>query len=287
MTKDAHPSVNDLKSALGRQPKVETTATVSNNQGVPLPHVEAPPMPPVKEPRSVILDEIADHTEANRVKIESLFNDFNLYEKYKPMASTLANSTMVPDDFRGNPQNCMIALELAMRVNMSVLMVMQNIQIIYGKPTWTSKLIIALINQSGRYTPLKFRITEEPEARIIKGTIFIAKGQTKEVSINEKNKTCVAFAHDRLTGELVEGPPVSLEMAVKEGWYHKAGSKWQTMPELMLRYRAGSFFGNTNCSDILLGMQSYDEVADSTEEVITSEEQKTNVNDAINGVSES
>jgi hypothetical protein len=51
-------------------------------------------------------------------------------------------------------------------------------------------------------------------------------------------------------------------MAKAEGWLTRAGSKWQSMPELMIRYRAASFFGRLYCPDILNGMYTADEVAD-------------------------
>jgi hypothetical protein len=51
-------------------------------------------------------------------------------------------------------------------------------------------------------------------------------------------------------------------MASAEGWATKAGSKWKTMPELMLRYRAAAFFGRLYAPDILMGMQTAEEAAD-------------------------
>ncbi|MBQ2059258.1 MAG: hypothetical protein II488_05735, partial [Firmicutes bacterium] len=44
------------------------------------------------------------------------------------------------------------------------------------------------------------------------------------------------------------------EMAKAEGWLTKAGSKWQTMPELMLTYRSAAFFARTICPDLAMGM---------------------------------
>jgi len=51
-------------------------------------------------------------------------------------------------------------------------------------------------------------------------------------------------------------------MAAAEGWATKAGSKWKTMPELMLRYRAAAFFGRLYAPDILMGMQTAEEAVD-------------------------
>lgn len=53
-----------------------------------------------------------------------------------------------------------------------------------------------------------------------------------------------------------------MEMAVKEGWYGKNGSKWQTMLKQMLRHRAASFFGRVYAPELLMGLRSSEEEQD-------------------------
>ena len=53
-----------------------------------------------------------------------------------------------------------------------------------------------------------------------------------------------------------------MAMAKKEGWATKSGSKWATMPELMIRYRAAAFWGRLYASDLLLGLQTQEEAID-------------------------
>ena len=53
-----------------------------------------------------------------------------------------------------------------------------------------------------------------------------------------------------------------MAMANAEGWVSKAGSKWKTMPELMMRYRAAAFFGRLYAPEITMGMHSVEEVVD-------------------------
>jgi hypothetical protein len=43
---------------------------------------------------------------------------------------------------------------------------------------------------------------------------------------------------------------------------HQEGSKWATMPELMIRYRAAAFWGRLYASDLLLGLQTQEEAID-------------------------
>src|SRR5690606_36386475 len=78
----------------------------------------------------------------------------------------------------------------------------------------------------------------------------------------QKNVVCVAWAKDRESGERLESPPVSLQLTHDEGWYSKNGSKWQTMPQLMLRYRAATLFARLYAPEITLGMRTTDEVED-------------------------
>jgi hypothetical protein len=186
------------------------------------------------------------------------------FEAAQRMAGCLVKSTMVPESYRDNLPNAIIALDVAQRTNSSPLMVMQNLHIIEGRPTWASQFVIAALNSCGRFTPLKFKITDLGDKVAEYERWTGAKGERKRevVKANIHDYRCVAYATDRATGEVLEGPDVSISMAVAEGWYTKPGSKWRTMESLMLRYRAAKFFGNLYAPDILMGMQSADERAD-------------------------
>lgn len=159
-------------------------------------------------------------------------NPFDLAQR---KAKALASTDMVPAQYKGNVANCLLALEVAERTKSSPLAVMQNLNIIHGKPAWSSSFIIAALNACGRFSPIRFKMDGE---------------------------SCVAMATDRESGEVLEGPPVTIQMAKDEGWYGKSGSKWKTMPELMLRYRAAAFFGRLYAPDILMGMHEENEVRD-------------------------
>ncbi|MCK5236158.1 MAG: hypothetical protein KAR06_04150 [Deltaproteobacteria bacterium] len=154
-------------------------------------------------------------------------------------AGMLAKSDLVPKEFKGNIANCVIAMELANRLGASPMSVMQNLYIVHGKPSWSSQFIIAAVNSTGNFSPIRYAITGE--------------GSTLR---------CVAWAIEKATGERLEGPPITMEMADKEGWLKKTGSKWQTMPDLMIRYRAATLFGRLYAPEVLMGMQTSDEVAD-------------------------
>lgn len=157
------------------------------------------------------------------------------------IAKALSSSTMVPTTYQGatGMSNCLVALEMANRMNLSPLAVMQNLDIIHGRPSWKSSFIISAINSSGKFSPLRFKTTGEGDA-----------------------KTCYAYATDRESGETVTGPPISISTAKAEKWYSRTGSKWPTMPDLMLMYRAATLFGRLYVPEILNGMPTAEETFD-------------------------
>ena len=154
-------------------------------------------------------------------------------------AKALSTSSLVPKEFVGNVSNCMIAMNLARRIGADPLMVMQNLDVIHGRPSFRASFLIACVNMCGRFTPLQYRI----------------EGEGLE-------KSCVAFATDKETGDTIEGPPVSLQMAKDEKWSTKDGSKWKTMPDLMLRYRAAAFFARTTAPELTMGLHTSEEMLD-------------------------
>lgn len=175
----------------------------------------------------------------------SVYNDAGNFEHAQRVAKALSSSALVPKEYQNNLPNCLVAIEMSNRLGMSPMMVMQHMHIIHGRPTWSSSFLIAAVNSSGRFTPLNFRM-----------------------SGNGDERTCVAVATDKATGEVCEGVPVSIAMAKAEGWYTRNGSKWKTMGELMLRYRAAAFFSRLFCPEITLGMHTAEEQQDITPTVV-------------------
>lgn len=157
------------------------------------------------------------------------------------MANAYSASTIVPITYQNNASNCFIAIEMAERMGANPFQVMQSLNIIQGRPSWSSQFIIAAINQSGRFrTQLNYKMEGSKE----KGDL-----------------SCIAYATSN-DGTLCESIKVTLQMAKEEGWSTKNGSKWKTMPELMIRYRAAAFFGRQYCPDLLLGLLSTEEQRD-------------------------
>lgn len=191
----------------------------------------------------------------------SVFSSMEAFENAKSMCGALVNSGLVPQDYRGNGNmgNAMIALDMANRMGIAPIMVMQNLDIIEGRPSWKSQFIIAAINSCGLFSPLRFDVVDHGEKEVTFETWGQERGQKVRKTIKVRNLECRATAIEKKTGEVLSGPPVSMETAIGEGWYQRKGSKWQTMPELMLRYRAAAFFGRLYAPHILNGMPTADE----------------------------
>ena len=160
--------------------------------------------------------------------------------------------------------NCLIALNMANRMGYDPLMIMQNLHIIEGRPAWSSQFIIAAINACGKFSPLRFEIMNHgmTDVECIETYWENKKKQTRQIKTQIENVSCVAWAIEKATGERIESAKIDMVMAVKEGWYQKNGSKWQTMPDQMLRYRAAAFFGRIYAPEILMGIYSADEIRD-------------------------
>ena len=83
-------------------------------------------------------------------------NNTEKFELVQRQAKALSLSTMIPKDYQNNIPNTLVALEMAQRLGASPLMVMQNLHIIHGRPSWSSTFIIAALNSCGRFTALRF-----------------------------------------------------------------------------------------------------------------------------------
>lgn len=188
-------------------------------------------------------------TTPHQASLVSPFSNDLAFTAAQRMAKALAASSLVPAAYRENLPNCLIAMEMASRIGVSVLAAMQNLDVIQGKPSWSAKFLIATVNASGRFTPLRFEWSGSP---------------------GKDDWGCRARAKDKSSDELCEGPWVTWVMATKEGWTTKNGSKWKTMSELMFCYRAAAFWTRLYCPELSIGFQTSEEVHDTYGETVTS-----------------
>ena len=172
---------------------------------------------------------------------DGIYSSSDTFQLAFQMAKGLSQSTLVPQQFQNNAANCLIALEQANRLNISPLVCMQNLYVVSGKPSFSSSFVIGLINASGKYD-MELQFDEEEK--------------------DGKPYACTCWTE--LNGRKVTGIKITMDMAEKEGWLKKNGSKWQTMPQVMLRYRAASFFARMNCPELSIGLYTKEELDDFT-----------------------
>ena len=171
----------------------------------------------------------------------TMWNDVKLMQNAWKMAGVMAKTSIVPQAYKENAGNCLIAIDIANRMGLSPIMVMQNSQVVQGNFTWKGSACKGLIDNCGRFS------------------------KTKYVYIGEKGTDtwgCYLEAYDNQTEEVIRGAEVTIKMAKDEGWFGKNGSKWKTMPELMLQYRSATFFARAYCPQALMGFYTTDEMVD-------------------------
>lgn len=195
------------------------------------------------------------------------FSNTDSFEHLQRVAKMFSKSALVPQVFQGDAgfPNCVIALEMASRMGASPLAVMQNIYIVYNKPGWSSQFLISCVNTCGRFEPLQFEVFGEGD-----DFTFIAWTTRRGVRLPQR-KDNLPWTLDRVREAGLNpyaGPPCSIGMAKAEGWFSKNGSKWKTMPELMLHYRAATFFVRLFAPELTMGMKTAEEIIDIDSEVV-------------------
>ncbi len=165
--------------------------------------------------------------------------DTKKFNQLYRVANMFASSQLVPEHYRNKPADCFIALQMAMRMRCEPVAFMQGTYVVHGKPGMEAKLAIALINSRGPFEgPVQWKLEGSGDDR-----------------------KCTAYAKHKLTGQVCQAV-VSMDMAKKEGWVGKTGSKWKTMPDIMLQYRSATFLGRLHCPEVLYGMQTVEEIKD-------------------------
>lgn len=173
--------------------------------------------------------------QGQQLSVLGAFANGEQFQMAMQAAEMLASSSMVPTTYQNNPGSCFIALNTALRLRMDPLMIMQNLYVVQGRPSWSGQFAIALVNICPKFelTWFEFRNGGDFQAGV---------------------RMCAQLK----TRQHVYGTWVTPEMVKAEGW----GKKWQTMPEQMYKYRAAAFFARTNCPEALLGLSVEGEAED-------------------------
>lgn len=172
------------------------------------------------------------------ITAETVVSDMR--EAFK-MAKVLCTAELIPDAYRGKPADCMIAIDMANRMNISPLMVMQSLYVVKGKPSWSGQACMSFIQANPDFTDVR--------------PVYVESSSTQD-------RGCYISAKRTSDGSEVRGVLVTLAMAKAEGW--TKNPKWQNMPDLMLAYRASAFFARVYCPAVLMGVSVEGEIEDIT-----------------------
>ena len=181
--------------------------------------------------------------QTTQLATNSVWENKDQFNQLLRAAQMLSQTSIIPQSYQNKPQDCFVAIEMANRMGVSPMVVMQNMYVVKGKPSWAGQACTMLINSCGKFKDVKHIYTGE-------------KGKP--------NRGCYVTATRISDGSQVDGVEVTMQMAQSEGW--TSNSKWRNMPELMLAYRASAFFARVYCPEAMMGVQTAEEVydADST-----------------------
>ena len=181
--------------------------------------------------------------QTTQLTTNSVWENKDQFNQLLRAAQMLSQTSIIPQSYQNKPQDCFVAIEMANRMGVSPMVVMQNMYVVKGKPSWAGQACTMLINSCGKFKDVKHIYTGE-------------KGKP--------NRGCYVTATRISDGSQVDGVEVTMQMAQSEGW--TSNSKWRNMPELMLAYRASAFFARVYCPEAMMGVQTAEEVydADST-----------------------
>lgn len=177
--------------------------------------------------------------------VQNVFTNKEVFDMALRGAMALSKSTIVPTTYQGKPENCFIAINMANRMGVDPLVVMQNLYVVQGKPSWSGQACKMLIENCGKFTNLKYIYTGE---------------------VGKESRGCYLQGNRITDNEVIKGAEVTMEIAKKEGWLGKSGSKWLTMPELMLAYRSAAWFARVHCPEALMGLSTTEESEDISKE---------------------
>lgn len=166
-------------------------------------------------------------------------NALSTFKDNWEMATQLAQSDIIPDNYKKKPANVVIAIGIANQMNLDPFIVMQNLSFIKGKTSWSGSFCRTLIERTGKFKDLELNYIGE-------------KGQD--------SYGCYLSATRVSDGKKINGPEVTIAMAKAEKW--TSNPKWSTLKDLMLAYRCQSYFCRIHCPEAMSGIYTTEEIED-------------------------
>lgn len=154
------------------------------------------------------------------------------FEQALTFSNMLADSDMVPKDFKGKPGNCLIAMQWGAELGLKPLQALQNLAIINGRPSLWGDAVIGLVRSSA----LCEYVIETDDGKVA---------------------TCTV----KRRGEAEQSRTFSMLDAQAAGLAGKSGP-WTQYPKRMRQMRARAFAVRDVFPDVLRGLAVAEEVID-------------------------
>ena len=148
----------------------------------------------------------------------------------------LADSDLVPKDFKGRPGNCLVAIQWGAELGLKPLQAMQNLAVINGRPALWGDAVIALVRSSS----------------LCEYVVETDDGQTATCKVKRR-------------GEPEQVRTFSMDDARAAGLAGKQGP-WAQYPKRMRQMRARAFALRDVFPDVLRGLPVAEEVMDTPTE---------------------
>lgn len=186
-----------------------------------------------KEKELVVSD---DFTPTN-INVGEIYTSSAAFAHVQRIAKVFASSDLVPAAYRGNLANCILGVELALRLNVPVMMLMQHTYPFQGKPAMEGKFVVGLLNMRGPYVGgVRYEYT--------------GKGETRSC-------TAIGIREDGTRDTVT----VDVPMAKAMGWWQR-NQMWHHITDQMLSYRSAAWLARRHCPEIIFGLQTVEEVSD-------------------------
>jgi hypothetical protein len=171
-------------------------------------------------------------TQAEKVsRLDDSLLSPNLYEHYQKVAVMLSKSGVIPNIYKGKPEDIFVAMSMGYQLGFPIEQSLQDIAVVNGRPClWGDGLLSLALNH-----PECQSIDEQP--------IYDAKGNVMGYSC-----TVIRKGHKPHTKQF------TLQDATLAGLLSR-GTVWKSYPERMLQMRARSFAIRDKFADALRGLR--------------------------------
>ena len=180
------------------------------------------------------LDVIESEGRTMQIDLVGANPQFQKYEIAKRVAHTLANSNLVPDEYRGRPNDCFVALNMGAELGMEPFQAIQSIAVIEGKPCLYGDGLIGVVRASPKCKWIEETMSDD-------GTVATCR----TLRDGDPNPTERSY---------------SMDDAVLAGISNKYN--WKKHPKRMLQMRARSYCLRDAYPDLLKGLGVVEEMQD-------------------------